>query len=112
MGFLIYVLWFLLAAVVFMLIAIILLQEGKGGGLGEAFGGAGAETFGVKASGVNRLTAGLGAVFMVLALLINFMYRAEAGESLINESVDEESPFELVEDGAIGGSGSGDAPPE
>ena len=42
---------------VFLLITIILLQEGKGGGLGGAFGGAGAETFGVQSGGVNRFTA-------------------------------------------------------
>ena len=38
------------------LVFVILLQEPKGGGLAEAFGGMGAETFGVKSGGVNRFT--------------------------------------------------------
>ncbi|MDP6850034.1 MAG: preprotein translocase subunit SecG [Planctomycetota bacterium] len=42
MEFLLYTLFFLSAL---LLILVILLQEPKGGGLSEAFGGAGAETF-------------------------------------------------------------------
>ncbi len=38
------------------MVFVILLQEPKGGGLAEAFGGMGAETFGVKSGGVNRFT--------------------------------------------------------
>ena len=52
------------------LIFVILLQEGKGGGLSDAFGGAGADTFGVRAGGINRFTFGLFFVFMVSALLL------------------------------------------
>lgn len=48
---------------------VILMQEGKGGGLAGAFGGAGAETFGVKAGTVNRFTAWLAAGFLGLALI-------------------------------------------
>lgn len=48
---------------------VVLLQEGKGGGLAGAFGGAGAETFGVKAGTVNKFTAWLAAAFLGLALL-------------------------------------------
>jgi preprotein translocase subunit SecG len=52
-----------------LVIIIVLLQEGKGGGLAGAFGGAGAETFGVKAGTVNKFTAWLAALFLGLALL-------------------------------------------
>ena len=45
---------FLLSSI--FMIFVILLQEPKGGGLAEAFGGMGAETFGVKSGGVNRFT--------------------------------------------------------
>ena len=45
---------FILAALLLSLI--ILIQEGKGGGLAEAFGGMGQETFGTGAAGVNRVT--------------------------------------------------------
>ncbi len=60
--------------VIFVLVAlvmtvVILLQEGKGGGLGSAFGGAAADAFGVKAGTVNRFTAYLAAGFLGLALL-------------------------------------------
>ena len=49
----------------------ILLQEGKGGGLGEAFGGAGQQTFGVKAQGIAKFTGWLAVGLVVLALVIS-----------------------------------------
>ncbi len=58
------------------LMLLILVQEGKGGGLGDAFGGAGAQTFGVKAGGVNKVTAGLAATWIVSALLIHVVGRS------------------------------------
>ena len=58
---------FVLASLILMLV--VLIQEGKGGGIAGAFGGAAAETFGVKAGSVNRFTAILAAVFVGLALL-------------------------------------------
>lgn len=58
---------FILSAI--FLSIVVLLQEGKGGGLGGAFGGAAADTFGVKAGTVNRFTAWLAAAFLGLALL-------------------------------------------
>jgi preprotein translocase subunit SecG len=54
-----------------LLIVVILLQEGKGGGLAEAFGGVGAETFGVKTGGINKVTMTLALVFCASALVIN-----------------------------------------
>ena len=52
-----------------LLMVVILLQEGKGGGIAGAFGGAAADTFGVKAGTINRFTAILATIFMSLALL-------------------------------------------
>ena len=75
MGIIIGILWFLVVVVMLLLFAVILLQEGKGGGLAEAFGGIGAETFGVKATGINRFTAILGGTFLLLAVLINLAIR-------------------------------------
>ena len=60
------VLFFISAVLV---ILVVLAQEGKGGGLAGAFGGAGAESFGVKAGTVNKFTAWLAASFLGLALL-------------------------------------------
>ena len=52
-----------------LLILIVLLQEPKGGGLAAAFGGAGAETFGVQSGSVNKFTTYVSGVFIVLAIL-------------------------------------------
>jgi preprotein translocase subunit SecG len=54
-----------------LLIGVILIQEGKGGGLGEAFGGVGGETFGHKAAPINKFTAGLAAVMIVSLVLLH-----------------------------------------
>ena len=64
------VLWVVLVISMLLLIAVILLQEGKGGGLAEAFGGAGAETFGVKAHGINKFTSFVGALFLLICVLL------------------------------------------
>jgi len=53
----------------FLLITVVLLQEGKGGGLAGAFGGAGAQTFGVQTGGVSKFTFWVAGVFMILAVL-------------------------------------------
>ncbi len=53
----------------FLVILVVLAQEGKGGGLAGAFGGAGADAFGVKAGTVNKFTAWLAGLFLGLALL-------------------------------------------
>jgi preprotein translocase subunit SecG len=57
---------FFLSAV--LLMVIILLQEGKGGGLASALGGQGAETFGVATGGVNKVTLFLAGLFLVSGL--------------------------------------------
>ena len=66
-----YISWFLFFISSLLLTVVVLLQESKGGGLSEAFGGAGAETFGVKAGGVSKFTFGLAIIFCVSALAIN-----------------------------------------
>ncbi len=66
-----YISWVLFFLSSVLLIAVILLQEGKGGGLAEAFGGVGAETFGVKTGGINKVTMSLAFVFCASALVIN-----------------------------------------
>lgn len=71
-----YLSWVLFFLSSVLLIVVILLQESKGGGLSEAFGGVGAETFGVKSGGISRFTFGLAIVFAVSALLINQTWNA------------------------------------
>ena len=65
-------LYFLFFASALLLILVVLIQEGKGGGLGGALGGAGAETFGVRAGGVNKVTFILFGVFAISALALHW----------------------------------------
>ncbi len=66
-------LWLLFFFSSFIMIIVILLQEPKGGGLAEAFGGMGAQTFGVKSGGINKFTMSLFAVFLASATLITIL---------------------------------------
>lgn len=74
---------FVLAAIV--LVVVILLQEGKGGGFGEALGGHGQATFGVGASGINRFTGWIAVVFLVTALGIQVMNREKGSSSVLDD---------------------------
>jgi len=65
------VLWIVFFVSAILLSVLILLQESKGGGLAEAFGGIGAETFGVKSGGINKFTFTLAGVFMLSAVLLH-----------------------------------------
>jgi protein translocase SecG subunit len=76
MAILIFFLWVLFFFASLLLIVVVLLQESKGGGLAEAFGGTGAETFGVKTGGINRFTFLVAAVFVVSAILIHSLRHA------------------------------------
>ena len=69
------ILWILLFGSALLMSFVILLQESKGGGLAEAFGGVGAETFGVKSGGINKLTFGLAAVFMGSSVLLHMFWQ-------------------------------------
>ena len=64
-------LWLVFFIACVLLTIIVLLQESKGGGLAEAFGGTGAETFGVKTRGVHRATLLLVCTVLVSAILIH-----------------------------------------
>lgn len=67
-------LWVLLFGSALLMSIVILLQESKGGGLAEAFGGVGAETFGVKSGGINKFTFALAGVFMGSAVLLHTLW--------------------------------------
>lgn len=83
------ILWVLFTLICVIVSGVILLQEGKGGGLGEAFGGAGAQTFGVKAEGIVKFTGYLSAALVLLALLIT---KIRSGDSVLPEVAPAESP--------------------
>ncbi|HPF14627.1 MAG: preprotein translocase subunit SecG [Planctomycetes bacterium] len=83
---------FVFSAIV--LVVVVLLQEGKGGGFGDALGVAGQQTFGVKASGIHRFTAGVAAVFFITAVTITVLNRTHADTSTLGDSglLDEPAP--------------------
>ena len=64
------ILWVLFILVSILVSAVILLQDPKGGGLGEAFGGVGQQAFGVDNKGIHRFTAYLAVAVVVLAIAI------------------------------------------
>jgi preprotein translocase subunit SecG len=106
---------------------VVLLQEGKGGGLSGAFGGAASEAFGVKAGSINRFTAYMAAAFLGLALLHAGLDSASAHRSVVPKDVSEpldegpsaEDPTNTTPPGGAGetppggagGEGSGTPPP-
>jgi len=73
---------FVFAAII--LIVVILLQEGKGGGFGQALGEHGQATFGVGSSGINTFTAWTAVVFLLSALAIHIFTRQQTSGSLLD----------------------------
>ena len=63
-------LWLVFILSAILLVVVVLLQEPKGGGLAEAFCGMGAQTFGVKATGITKFTAYVGIVFVLSAIIL------------------------------------------
>jgi preprotein translocase subunit SecG len=60
-----YVLFWILSILI---VGIVLIQEGRGGGLGQSFGGGGGELFGHGAGGVNKATFVLAGLMFATAL--------------------------------------------
>ncbi len=71
------ILYMLFALNAIFLIGIVLMQEGKGGGLGSAFGGAGGEAFGHGVGSINRFTAYVAGSLMVIALALALILKSE-----------------------------------
>ena len=84
------ILLFVEIIVCILLMAVVLMQSSKGGGLAGSFGGAGMGTvFGVRrtADFLSRATTILATVFIVMALLINifFLPGRQSAESIIQK---------------------------
>lgn len=99
--------FFVIAAL--LLVIVILLQEGKGGGLAAAFGGAGAETFGVQTGTVNKFTSIVAGAFLGLALLYAAIRPTDESKSVLDRPAPPAS-VAPAEGGAPAG-GSGGTPP-
>ncbi|MDA7650733.1 preprotein translocase subunit SecG [bacterium] len=83
---LITLLYILFVAAAIILTVVILLQEGKGGGFGDALGTAGQQAFGVKASGVQRFTAYVAIAFLLSAVLIHVLNNTRQNTSSLSEA--------------------------
>ena len=87
------------------LVAVVLLQRGKGAEIGAVFGGGASSTvFGSRGAGnfLTKLTTGSAIVFMMTSLTLSYLYTESSGDQLFRdgvteEPVAEESLFEEVE---------------
>jgi preprotein translocase subunit SecG len=67
------------------LILVVLLQQGRGGGMGSALGGATAQVFGGRGAGnfMTRLTAACAAIFMLTS--VSLAYLSSAGDRALRD---------------------------
>jgi preprotein translocase subunit SecG len=79
---------FVLSAIV--LIVVILLQEGRGGGFGQALGEHGQQTFGVGAKGINTFTSYTAVFFLGSALLLWWLNRDSGTRSVLPQQTTED----------------------
>ncbi len=87
--------------VCFFLIAVVLLQRGKGAEMGAVFGGGASSTvFGSRGAGnfLTLLTKICAAVFMLTSGSLSYLYTQQAGEGLFESGVEayQEEPFEQL----------------
>jgi preprotein translocase subunit SecG len=72
------------------LMFVVLLQQGKGGGMGSAFGGASAQVFGGSGAGniLTRATAICAGIFMITS--VSLAYMSSSGDRALRAKVAEE----------------------
>jgi protein translocase SecG subunit len=99
------ILWVLFILGCFLVSIVILLQDSKGGGLGEAFGGVGQQAFGVDNKAIGKFTAYLACGLVVVAILITRM--RGGGSVLEGQFAPEQTGIELPVDAGAGGVGDG-----
>jgi preprotein translocase subunit SecG len=85
------------------LVAVVLLQRGKGAEIGAVFGsGASSTVFGSRGAGnfLTKLTTGCAIVFMLTSLTLSYLSTSDATDQLFQEEIEEpvaqESIFEEV----------------
>jgi len=84
------------------LIAVILLQAGKGGGLSGAFGGASQELFGTKSSAfLNRATSVCAILFLITCLSLGVISSRQRVSLMESVSLTEAPPVGPSEAGAL-----------
>ena len=83
--------------VCFFLIAVVLLQRGKGAEMGAVFGGGASSTvFGGRGAGnfLTKLTTGSAILFMCTSLALSYLATSRSGERLFEDGVEEEAALE------------------
>ena len=76
------------------LVAVVLLQRGKGAEIGAVFGsGASSTVFGSRGAGtfLTKLTTGCAIVFMLTSLTLSYLATSDSGTSLFQDSLEQEA---------------------
>ena len=80
--------------VCFFLVAVVLLQRGKGAQVGAVFGGGGGATmFGSRGAGnfLTKLTTGAAVIFMMTSLYLSYLGISSSGDRLFQDATVEET---------------------
>jgi preprotein translocase subunit SecG len=104
------ILWIVFTLLCILISGIILLQEGKGGGLGDAFGGAGQQSFGVKAQGIAKFTGWMATALIVIALVISRIRTSDSVLPDLEDLITDETNVSLPADGTAGGAADDTSP--
>ena len=92
--------------VCFFLIAVVLLQRGKGAEMGAVFGGGASSTVFGSRGGANfltKLTTASAALFMITSLTLSYISTEQAGDRLFEDGTLEEAAAEAEAGSAAGG---------
>ena len=79
------------------MIAVILLQRGKGAEVGAVFGGGGSSTvFGSRGAGnfLTKLTTASAVIFMATSLALSYLNTTDGGDQLFSDGIEEEDVAE------------------
>jgi len=74
------------------LIVVILLQEGRGGGFGQALGEHGQQTFGVAAQGIHKFTMWVAVFFLLCAIVLHVRNRNVGDRSVFDSTITTADP--------------------
>jgi len=77
-----------------LIIAVVLIQQGRGADIGAVFGGSSATVFGSSGAGnfLTRLTAALAAIFMLTAATLTYMGAYQVTGTVFDESLPQPPP--------------------
>lgn len=93
----------------FLLIGVVLLQQGRGADMGAVFGGSSSTVFGSSGAGnfLTRTTTVLAAIFMITAGILTYLGAYQVTGTVFDESLPEPPPLEAPAAQPAGGQPSG-----